>query len=200
MQAAVKDKLEHNCSGKLPCRAIMLATRLGTMPLPIQRYDDPLFPFGRAVIRATQNHIAAFVFDTVSYLRVGAAGAIALERTLALIDNSKLRILHGPFSDPRFLSIIDEIAFPADALTVSFDAAGQLAQMSSTHKWFVVQHGSAVPDMTPIDHGIYWIDGAVLSVRNSGGEVMILHMIGRATDIGGVGEDFEDKLRAAVQG
>ena len=54
---------------------LMLNPRVDRLPLPIQRYDDPFFPFGKEIVRATHQSVCAYVFDLASYLALGAAGA-----------------------------------------------------------------------------------------------------------------------------
>ena len=72
----------------------MLIPRLTKMPLPIQRYDDPFLPFGKAIIDATRDLVCAYVFDLAAYLALGAAGAVALERTIAYVGDDDVTVLH----------------------------------------------------------------------------------------------------------
>jgi hypothetical protein len=73
---------------------LFLAPRLSIMPLPIQRYDDPFFPFGWAIIDAPRDLVCMYMFDLGSYLMPGAASAIALERTIAYVASDAWTILH----------------------------------------------------------------------------------------------------------
>ena len=72
------------------------------MPYPMQRYDDPFLPYGRAVIDATSDIACAYVFDLAAYLSIGASGAIALERTIAYVPSPSLTILHGMFTRAEY--------------------------------------------------------------------------------------------------
>lgn len=101
---------------------ILMRPHLTMMPLPLQKYDDPFLPFGKAIIDATRDLLDAYVFDLAAYLALGAAGAIALERTAAYAGDSVLRVLHGPFGGGAYGEAAR--AFNVDALTVvSADAA-----------------------------------------------------------------------------
>jgi hypothetical protein len=96
--------------------ALCLSPSVSRMPLPMQRYDDPFLPFSRAIIPATRDLVCAYVFDTAAYLTLGAAGAVALERTIALVTGEALAVLHGPFSGPDYAEVA--AAFGADGITL----------------------------------------------------------------------------------
>ena len=58
--------------------------------LPISltaKYDEPVLPFNRAMIEATSDLVCAYKPNLGFYLQWGAAGMIALERTIAYIPN-----------------------------------------------------------------------------------------------------------------
>lgn len=97
--------------------ALRLAPQIKRLPLPIQRYDDPFLPFGKALIEATQDRVCAYLFDLAAYLSLGGAGAVALERTIAYVDRQIPTILHGPFTGPHFAPT--SAAFHVDAITLS---------------------------------------------------------------------------------
>jgi hypothetical protein len=103
--------------------AIGLAPSLKRLPLAMQRYDDPLLPFGKAVIDATHDVVCAYVFHLAAYLALGASGAVALERTMAYVPSPVGKILHGPFASAEYVQAAD--AFGADGVTLahSVDAA-----------------------------------------------------------------------------
>lgn len=98
---------------------IGLAPRHTQMPAPIAKYDDPFLPFGRAIINATADYACAYVFDLASYLALGAAGAIALERSIPLVPREMLTILHGPFWTADYVHAAFDGAFSADAVTLA---------------------------------------------------------------------------------
>ncbi len=98
--------------------AIGIAPQMTRMPAPIARYDDPFLPFGDAIISATVNFACAYVFDLASYLVLGAAGIIALERTMPLVPRHLITILHAPFSTPAFAPAAFESPGVVDAVTL----------------------------------------------------------------------------------
>ncbi len=100
--------------------ALLLQPRLHAIPLPMQRYDDPFLPFGKAIIDATRDLLCAYVFDLAAYLAIGAAGAVALERTIAYArtDDVTVAILHAPFVGSAFAEAAGDNAFNADAVTL----------------------------------------------------------------------------------
>ncbi len=96
---------------------LLLHPVLERMPLPMRTYDDPFLPFTKGVINATRDIVCVYMFDLASYLNIGAAGAIALERSIAYTGKDNLKILHGPFS-AGYSKLMEENAFNADALTL----------------------------------------------------------------------------------
>jgi hypothetical protein len=97
---------------------LMLSPKLDQMPLPLQRYDEPLLPFGKAIIDATHDAVCGYAFDLEAYLVPGAAGIIALERTINYVPENVLTILHGTFFTPAALSIMSKTGLNVDAITV----------------------------------------------------------------------------------
>jgi orotidine-5'-phosphate decarboxylase len=57
------------------------------LPLPALRWDEPVLPFNKAIIDATKDLVCAYKPNLGFYLQWGAAGIIALERTIAYIPN-----------------------------------------------------------------------------------------------------------------
>lgn len=98
---------------------IWLRPQLIAMPYPVQSYDDPFLPFGKLVITAAEGLAAGFVFDLAAYLAIGAAGAVALERTIAFAPKGAVTILHGPFATADYAQAVGSAAFNVDAVTVS---------------------------------------------------------------------------------
>ncbi len=99
--------------------ALRMNPQLLKLPLPIQRFDDPFLPFGKAIIGATRDIVGAYLFDLASYLALGGAGAVALERTLRYVGDDVVTILHGAFSDIAYATVADKIAFGVDFITVT---------------------------------------------------------------------------------
>jgi orotidine-5'-phosphate decarboxylase len=70
--------------------------------LPVEavaRWDEPLLPFNRAIIDATADLVCAYKPNLGFYLQWGAAGVIALERTIAYIPNHIPVILDAKIGD-----------------------------------------------------------------------------------------------------
>jgi orotidine-5'-phosphate decarboxylase len=57
------------------------------MPLPAMRWDEPVLPFNKAIIDATVDLVCAYKPNLGFYLQWGAAGIIALERTIAYMPD-----------------------------------------------------------------------------------------------------------------
>jgi len=57
------------------------------MPLPALQWDDPVLPFNKAIIDATADLVCAYKPNLGFYLQWGAAGVVALERTIAYIPS-----------------------------------------------------------------------------------------------------------------
>ncbi len=114
-----RDRLAAAQAGSNSRLAIGLAPSIRALPLSMQRFDDPFLPFGKAVIGSTVDLVCAYVFDLASYLALGAAGAVALERTIAYVPSSVLKILHGPFASGDYAPAAFEEAFGVDAVTLT---------------------------------------------------------------------------------
>lgn len=57
------------------------------LPLPTMQWDEPVLPFNKAIIDATTDLVCAYKPNLGFYLQWGAAGIIALERTIAYIPD-----------------------------------------------------------------------------------------------------------------
>jgi hypothetical protein len=88
------------------------------LPLPIARYDDPFLPFGKGIIDATGDLVCGYIFDLASYLVLGGAGIVALERTIRYIPAETIGILHGPFWGTAYSVILHHTALGLDAVTI----------------------------------------------------------------------------------
>jgi orotidine-5'-phosphate decarboxylase len=55
------------------------------LPAPALKWDEPVLPFNKAIIEATADLVCAYKPNLGFYLQWGAAGVIALERTIAYI-------------------------------------------------------------------------------------------------------------------
>lgn len=96
---------------------LLMRPQVSKMPLPMQRYDDPFLPFGKAILNAARDLICCVVFDLASYMVLGAAGMVALERTIAYGKGDAAIILHAPFANEAFNIVMDEASFNVDGVT-----------------------------------------------------------------------------------
>jgi orotidine-5'-phosphate decarboxylase len=72
---------------------------LANTPLPLQEQDEPMLPFARAIIEATQDLVCAYKPNLGFFLAEGAAGMVALERIVRAIPPDIPIILDGKFGD-----------------------------------------------------------------------------------------------------
>lgn len=111
----VSNKLENYQSAQ----AIWIRPSLNRLPLPIQRFDEPFFPLSRSIIQATRDYVSVYIFDLAHFLATGAAGMVALERSIAYAKEDALTILHGPFVGSDYAVLADDISLALDGLTVT---------------------------------------------------------------------------------
>jgi orotidine-5'-phosphate decarboxylase len=69
------------------------------MPVPALSWDEPVLPFNRRIIEATADLVCAYKPNLGFYLQWGAAGVIALERTIAAIPSHIPIILDAKIGD-----------------------------------------------------------------------------------------------------
>lgn len=202
MTISFSQRLEAIQQRKRSNRALWLGPRLLQMPLPMQKYDDPFLPFGKAIIDATQSITCAYIFDLAAYLALGAAGAIALERTIgyARASGDALAVLHGPFATPDYADAVSAGGFHVDAVTVvderQLEVYGRLPGMGV----FVVREGES-PIIIPLpgDAGAYWPDAGLLTLLAPSGRRLELRVAGSRVLYAGRGEDFAGRVREALE-
>lgn len=59
------------------------------------------------------------MFDIASFLAMGGAGAVALERSIRYVPQNCVTILHGPFTGIGFSLMSDVTGFGVDAITIT---------------------------------------------------------------------------------
>ncbi len=122
----LRDKLIAAQSRSGATLAIGLAPSLESLPPEVRPYDEPLLPFGKKIISETSDTVCAYVFHLAAYLAFGAAGAIALERTIAYVPAPVVTILHGPFASADYVGAVSKTAFAVDAVTLSANADAEM--------------------------------------------------------------------------
>lgn len=160
------------------------------LPLPITRYDDPFLPFGKAIISATQDSVAGYFFDFASYLAMGGAGAVALERSIAYVPDNCVTILHGAFTGTAYAPMASPTAFNLDAITVATETDLSFYTENSPYMAFLMSH---TEKEIPEQGGIYRTDTATL---HTGDKQLSL----TTNDIlyAGKLDDFAEKIREGV--
>lgn len=173
-----------------PTAPILLMKPIKTeMPKLIYWYDDPFFPFSKAIISATRDIVSAYLFDFAAYMALGAAGAVALERSIAYVGQDIPKILHGSFSSADYIPMIYENALGADAATISGNIAGYSATPDTP--FLVVQQGKLHPTPYPT----YWLDEACITLESK----MTLRVAGMSVLYTSYGDDFAQACRDALQ-
>jgi len=199
MQTEFVNKLERIRLQKNSDLALFIRPRLSDMPLPMKRLDDPFLPFAREIIEATRDLVVAYMFDLSAYLALGAAGAIALERTVNYAASDSILILHGPFSGAHYASITDEQAFPCDAVTLS-DSQHIDAYLKRRDRSAFVLNNRSVQHLDAPDNGGYlWVETAALSTIGLQGEVITLRLFGDDVVYAGSGDDYLVRAREALE-
>lgn len=134
------------------------------LPLPITRFDDPFFPFSKEIITVTQDLVAGYMFDMASYLAMGGAGAVALERSIRYVPRDRVTILHGPFTGTGFSPMSDVTGFGVDAITITEHQYLDTYLSNPPHAAFV---NTAFHDELPAQGGIYAPETKQISYRDA---------------------------------
>ena len=184
------EKLQNAASGS--DIMLMISPKVNRLPLVIQRYDDPFLPFGRSVIEATRNLVCGYLFDLAAYLRLGAAGVIALERTLPLVEPQHTRILHGPFWGPDYADAVRVGPLTCDAVTLVDDL-----HLGAYAPGAFVMH-SGLPRSRTV-HGVFWHEINLLTYPVSREATVSLRVAGDKVLYAGVGEDFQQAIADALR-
>lgn len=179
--------------------ALAIAPVVSRMPAVMQKYDDPFFPFGKALIQATRDVVCAYVFDFAAYLAIGAAGAVALERTVAYARGEAVTILHGPFASPAYAQLMDENAFGVDAVTLDNVQFLEHYIARRDRSAFVVARGEPTRLDAPDNGGIYWLEAGLFTTIGSQGQVIDIHLVDEAALYAVSTPDFADRVRDIVE-
>ncbi|MEL6269042.1 MAG: hypothetical protein AAGK74_08345 [Chloroflexota bacterium] len=170
---------------------LLMRPLMSDMPAPMHYYDDPFFPFSKAIIGATRDVVCGYVFDFPAYLVHGAAGAVALERSMAFAGADVLKILHGTFVGAGYAPMIYEDALGSDAATIAYsheynDFAGRDGREAFVLQWGDEKSGD-YPAYLPEQNRFLLADGEHLRVADE----KILYT--------GYQDDFAQQCRAALE-
>ena len=174
---------------------LMLNPRLPLLPLPMQRFDDPFFPFGKRVIDVSLGRVCGYMLDLASYLALGAAGARALERTIRYIGKDIPKILHGPFVGPGYSAMADDIAFGVDALTILQNSDLEHYLTNPPYAAFVVNNRPVDLLDAAQQGGYFWQASQVFTIRGPDGETMQLRLTDDSLLYAGKNDDFAERIR-----
>lgn len=175
--------------------ALFFNPRIELLPLAAMHFDDPFLPFGKAIINATKDSVAAYVFDLASYLSIGAAGAVALERTIHYVPNNRVSILHGAFSGGGFSAMADITGFAVDAITLTSKNDLITYLDKPPHAAFIAQQGVIDLTQMPDKGGIFWIDQRTLMLNSE----TTLKLSDNSILYAGTVEDYAQKTREAIE-
>ncbi len=78
---------------------LRLDVRTARLPLPLAHIDDPMLPFGQAIVDVTHDLVCAYLIDPAYYLAEGAPGMIALERLVRYIPDHIPIVLDCKFGE-----------------------------------------------------------------------------------------------------
>lgn len=169
----------HNLLTQRKTLALYVSPRFDYLPIEAQRYDEPLLPYGRLIFEATGDLLGGIVFDLAAYAQFGAAGTVALERSIRLFADHVVTIIDGPFADPSFITLLDDLSFSPDAITVTGDA------------WSAFMPNARL--ITTPSSGLRHLDRNSLTVAGTMFEVAGPKLLENARSI-----DFRKSLAAAV--
>lgn len=179
--------------------ALFMNPRLENLPLPISRFDDPLLPYGKEIIKATQEYVAAYVFDLASYLALGAAGAVALERTIRFASRDNITFLHAPFASDEFSAMADATAFGVDAITVSDSSLLRTYLDKPPYAAFAMKTGLFDINQIPAEGGLLWEDGRCFAYLDKKQISQTLKITDKSFLFTSKGEDYLSVLRQKLE-
>lgn len=197
MQTEFIAKLRRIQAEKQSDLILRISPRIIAMPLPMKRHDDPFLPFGKAIITATRDLVCGYMFDLAAYLRIGAAGAIALERTISYVAGEVITILDGCFASTAYAEISDENAFMVDAVTLAHAPDAHAYLTRTDRAAFVTLHDNATAQAKnqPGEQieTAYMPQTGVLRVYDD-----LLRVVGDEALYAGHGEDYADETRRVL--
>jgi hypothetical protein len=167
--------------------ALYISPQMDKLPPEFQRYDDPFLPYMRSVYAATEDLVCAYVFGFASYLAIGAAGMIALERSIALAAKTHITILDARFATADYACVWGETALGCDAVTITTEAPLLPFQTRLDRQAFTVTNSEAFPARCDFAKGLIVFDQHTLPL-------LPLDTLDRARSL-----TFEDTIRNIVR-
>jgi hypothetical protein len=183
----LKQAQEHNETDV----ALLLRPLMSEMPAPMHYRDDPFFPFSKAIVSATRDIVCGYVFDFAAYMAHGAAGAVALERSLAFTGADVVKILHGAFVGGRYIEMVYENAFGADAATIASQRDYEAFTAQASHGAFIIKE----ENVHDVDLPIYWIERDMFTLPNG----TKIRLAGESVLYASYQDDYAEQCRAALE-
>lgn len=107
------------------------------MPAPMLPVDDPIFPFGRAIVDGVGDQVCAWAIPVMSFLAEGAAGMVAMERLIRYLPNDLPILLDLRWRDPGSAERCARAAFEAwgvDGVTVAPEFPAEAAHAFAAYR------------------------------------------------------------------
>lgn len=140
-----RERLEQVIRRKKSLLCVGLDTDIAKLPAALQKSDDPLFEFNKAIIDATAEFAAAFKVNLAFYEAHGLDGWRALEKTFAYLPDDVVKI-----ADAKRGDIGNTAQMYAKAL---FDGLGADAVTVNPY----MGYDSAAPFLPREDHGAFFL-------------------------------------------
>lgn len=169
--------------------ALSVSPKIEHLPLAIQRFDDPYLPYMRAIYQATHDIVSLYMLDFGAYLALGAAGAVALERSIDLAGLERVVVLDGAFASDRYAQVWDELAYGCDGVTLADGRYATAYEGRDDRAAFVMTDG--IPDERT--KPTYWTGARMLGIDTLRVRVLPEDVLLRARSL-----DFEVTLREKV--
>jgi hypothetical protein len=189
--SALREKRESNL-------ALFLNPRLENLPLSIARFDEPFLPYGKEIIRTTQDLVVAYVFDLASYFSLGAAGIVALERSIRYAGDS-ITILHAPFASGEYSAMADMTGLGVDAITVTSKELIQTYLEKPPYTAFAIHKGDISSTELPEAGGLLSFDRDRISYLNLMRYQENLQLTSQKLLAFNRGEDYLEQLRLVLE-
>jgi hypothetical protein len=174
---------------------LFFAPKLTMLPLPIQRFDDPFFHFGKAIVQSTRDIVCGYMFDLASYLAMGGTGVVALERTIDYIGTDIPTILHGTFDNVDYLGSADELALGIDALTIQ-----RVEDIPLFHNKLSFSGIAKTEQDLQIVEGGFWNTQTQVMVIVNHNESMKLRVVGDEVIYANRLDNFAEAIRTTLEG
>jgi hypothetical protein len=178
--------------------ALFLNPHLENLPLSIARFDDPFLPYGKELIRASQDLVVAYVFDLASYFSLGAAGIVALERTIRFASDG-ITILHAPFASSEYSAMADVTGLGVDAITVSSEMIMRTYLDKPPYAAFILDDNSLNDREIPEAGGVISLNSRSIFYRDIAGQAESLRLSDDNLLFASKAENYFESVRSELE-